>query len=104
MECRKTRRAKNNKEIVLVDEDRQYPALLTSISRNGMSARCDHVFPTYKEIVILFPIENRQLEIRGSVRWVNEHAGGQKDRSKEIGILIKDPPEEFINYVNDKCG
>jgi Tfp pilus assembly protein PilZ len=100
MDSRKTKRVKENKEITLIDDNRHFPAVLTSISKNGMSVRCSRVFPTYKEIGISFNIGNQQIEIRGCVRWVNEHVGRSKEKLKEIGILVKDPPAEFLNYVN----
>lgn len=101
MDSRKTKRVKENKAVTLVDDNRHFPAVLTSVSKNGMSVRCSHVFPTYKAIGILIDIDDQQVELRGSVRWVNEHVGRAKEKLNEIGILIKEPPAEFVNYVNE---
>jgi len=102
MDSRKAARLKTEGiEIILIDDNTHFPAVLIDVSESGMSVKCAHVFPTFKEIGILLNFEGYKLEMKGSVRWVNEHVGRYKDRMKEIGISIPNPPAEYHTFVRE---
>ena len=56
------------------------------------------MFPTYKVVNIVLDIGNKSLEMKGSVRWVNERS--KKGAVNELGILLIDPPGEYLSYVD----
>jgi hypothetical protein len=69
------------------------------MSRKGLSIKTEHVFPCYKVIDIIMDIDNKPVHIKGSVRWVNENIEKPEDTLKEIGILLIDPPREYLDYL-----
>jgi Tfp pilus assembly protein PilZ len=95
----RTRKKLNNvQNIILRDKRIGYTATIVDISSSGMSVKTDHVFPTYKEIDILMKIDEKPIQLKGSVRWVKEPLPNQKDKLIEVGIAIINPPEEFLQY------
>ncbi len=88
-------------EVILIDDNTHFPAVLVDVSESGMSVKCTHVFPTFKEIGIFFNYNHHKLEMKGSVRWINEHVGRYRDKMKEIGLLILNPPEEYLDFVRE---
>jgi len=107
MNYRKESRIKKVFRIMLKDDESLYPALITSISKNGMSVKTPHVLPTYKAIDVVVKIGRRVVPIRGSVRWVHESILEKGASENEIGILLKNPPAEYTDYFNfiiDKGG
>ena len=84
--------------IILRDKKIGYTATIIDVSSNGMSVKSDHVFPTYKEIDILMKIDEKPIQLKGSIRWVKEPLPHQKEKLNEIGIAILNPPEEFLQY------
>lgn len=103
MDTRKEERLYGIKDIVLVDEGKEHNALLTSISKTGVSVIVDCPFPTYKEIGIRLKTDAEELNLRGSVRWVNDHKGEAGANLKEIGILFLQPPKQYFDYL-DRIG
>ena len=102
MDSRKATRLKTKGiEVILIDGNTHFPAILLDVSNTGMSVKCTHVFPTFKEIGILLHVDHHKLEMRGSVRWVNEHVGRYKDKMKEIGISIPHPPADYLTFVSE---
>jgi hypothetical protein len=102
MDSRKATRLKTECiEVILIDDNTHFPAILLDVSDSGMSVKCAHVFPTFKEIGILLHFEKHKLEMRGGVRWVNEHVGRYKDKMKEIGISIPHPPADYLDFVKE---
>jgi len=98
MENRKEKRAYGLKKLIVRDGDNVYSAILTSISKTGLSVIIDTVLPTYKEISIDFEVEKKSISIKGSVRWVNDHNAEPGSNLKEIGILFLNPPGEYLEY------
>lgn len=84
--------------IILRDKRTGYTATIIDISSSGMAVKTEHVFPTYKEIDILMKIDDKPIQLKGSIRWVKEPLPSQKEKSNEIGIAIINPPEEFLQY------
>lgn len=102
MDTRKATRLKTTGiEVILIDEHTHFPAVILDVSDSGMSVRCAHVFPTFKEIGILLHVDNYKLEMKGSVRWINEHVGRYRDKMKEIGISIPHPPADYLDFVEE---
>ncbi len=102
MDSRKATRLKTNGiEVILIDDNNHFPAIILDVSESGMSVHCTHVFPTFKEIGILFNFNRHKVELKGSVRWVNEHVGRYKGKMKEIGISLPHPPAEYLDFVRE---
>lgn len=100
MDTRKEERLYGIKDLIIRDEGREFNAILTSISKTGVSVIVDNVFPTYKEVDVKIPIEEGHITLKGSIRWVNDHKGEAGANLKEIGILFLDPPPEYIEYLD----
>lgn len=101
MENRKEKRAYGLKKLIIRDGDNKYSAILTSISKTGLSVIVDTVLPTYKEISMDFEIDKKSITIKGSVRWVNDHNAEPGSNLKEIGILFLNPPDEYLEYFEN---
>ncbi len=99
METRKEDRLYGIKDLLIKDDGKEYNAVLTSISNTGISVITDSGFPTYKEIEVMFKIEDNPITLIGSVRWVNDHKGEPGSNLKEIGILFLNPPTEYTDYI-----
>ena len=100
METRKEDRLYGVKDLIIKDEGKEFNAILTSISRTGISVIADNTFPTYKEIEVKFKVEDTPVTIKGSIRWVMDHKGEPGSNLKEIGILFLDPPAEYLEYLD----
>ncbi len=96
MEDRKETRKKKNIRIVLKDGSDSYTALVTTISKSGMSLKTDHVFPTYKAVDVIVKIDRKVIPIKGSIRWVNEPPEDAEDKRCEIGVSFQNPPPEYL--------
>ena len=100
METRKEDRLYGIKDLIIRDEGKDFNAILTSISKTGVSVISDSTFPTYKEIEVKFKINEDSVTIKGSIRWVMDHKGEPGSNLKEIGILFIEPPLEYIEYLD----
>ncbi|MEN8154259.1 MAG: PilZ domain-containing protein [Acidobacteriota bacterium] len=100
MENRREERVYGLKNLIIRSEDKEFSAVMTSISKTGVSVIIDTVLPTYKEILMDFEIENNKINVKGSVRWVNDHMAEPGSNLKEIGILFLNPPDNFIEYLD----
>lgn len=101
MDLRKEKRVHGTTEIKIRDGDHIYPAVLSDISKKGLSIKTEHVFPCYKVIDVIIDIDNKPVQINGSVRWVNENLDKTQDSLNEIGILLINPPGEYLDYVKN---
>lgn len=99
MENRKAKRTYGLKKIFLRDNNIDYEVILTDISSRGLCIKTEHVFPTFKVIDVIVTIENKSIQLKGSVRWVNEHPEKSKPNLKEIGILLINPPKKYLEYM-----
>ena len=99
MEDRKTKRIFGVKKITILHEDKEYPVIVNDISKNGISVKSEYVFPTYKEIDIIMTIYKKPIQLKGSVRWVNESPRKKKPYFNEIGISLINPPPAYLKYV-----
>ncbi len=99
MDLRKEKRVPEAKEIKIRDGEQTYPAFLVDMSRKGISIKTEHVLPCYKVIDVIIDIDNKPVRINGSVRWVNDNLEKPVDTLKEIGILLIDPPAEYLDYL-----
>ncbi|MEN8223121.1 MAG: PilZ domain-containing protein [Acidobacteriota bacterium] len=100
MDTRKEERLYGIKDVIIRDEGKEFNAILTSISKTGVSVIIDSTFPTYKEIEVRLGIGEDQITLKGSIRWVNDHKGEPGSDLKEIGILFLDPAAEYIEYLD----
>jgi len=103
MSLRKESRLKKIFRIKLKDEADTYPAVVTSISKTGLSVTTPHVFPTYKVIDVLVKIGEKVIPIKGSIRWVQEAPPGSEKREDgtTIGISLQNPPEEYLCHFDE---
>jgi Tfp pilus assembly protein PilZ len=99
MEDRKEKRVYGIKSVTIKDEDKTISAVIKDMSKKGISIKSEHVFPTYKVIDIILKINEKTLNLKGSVRWVNEHPDKTRSKLKEIGISIINPTAEYLQYI-----
>lgn len=100
MDTRKEERLYGIKDLIIRDDGEDFNAILTSISKTGVSVIVDNTFPTYKEVEVKFNVKSESITLKGSIRWVNDHKGEPGSNLKEIGILFLDPPAEYIDYLD----
>jgi hypothetical protein len=103
MKDRKAPRKMEEKKVVIVDDEQAYSCRLTDISATGISVSTWHFIPTYKEIGVLMEIEGRKVPMKGSVRWSID-ADLTKSKNGKLGILILEPPPEFLDYAKKITG
>jgi hypothetical protein len=103
MKDRKAPRKFEEKKVIIKDDDQTYSCQLTDISATGISVSTWHFIPTYKEIGVLMEIEGRKVPMQGSVRWSIDADLG-KSKNGKLGILILDPPAEFLAYAKKITG
>ena len=98
----KTREGRINKDIriILKDGEESYPGIVTNFSKTGMSVKTDRVFPTYKVIQVCVKIGQKVVPIKGSVRWVHEGDKDSEDKQNEMGLLLYNPPPEYLAYFD----
>lgn len=99
MDLRKEKRVPGKTEIQVRDGEKTYPAVLSDMSKKGLSIRTEHVLPCYKVIDLIIEINNKPIKINGSVRWVNENLENPDEDLNEIGILLINPPKEYLDYL-----
>ena len=94
----KKREGRINKsiKIVLKDGEESYPGTITNFSKTGMSIKTDRVFPTYRVISVIVKIGQKVIPLKGSVRWVIEAAKDSEDKQNEMGLLLHNPPPEYL--------
>ena len=46
-------RIKKDQRVMIKDGEDTFPAVITSLSKSGMSVKTEHVFPTYKVVDVL---------------------------------------------------
>jgi len=98
MKEREDRKNKNIR-VMLKDGEESYPGIVTNFSKTGMSIKTDRIFPTYRVINVLVKIGQKVLPLKGSVRWVNEAAKDSEEKH-EMGILLHNPPDEYLEYFD----
>jgi hypothetical protein len=91
-------RIDEKKEVIVKDGDRSYSCLLVDISASGISVSTEHFIPTYKEIEVVMEIKGKKVAMKGSTRWSID-PGTTIDRKGKLGILIMNPPPQFLEYV-----
>jgi Tfp pilus assembly protein PilZ len=98
----KKREGRINKsiKIVLKDGEESYPGTITNFSKTGMSIKTDRVFPTYRVISVIVKIGQEVIPLKGSVRWVIEAAKDSEDKQNEMGLLLHNPPPEYLEYFD----
>ena len=71
------KRMKASQRIIILDGDSNFPAIILTISKTGMSIKTKHTFPTYKVVGVVVKIAKKFIQIQGSIRWVNEYSDGK---------------------------
>ena len=97
MEKRKIKRIR--KRIMVKIDNR--PAILIDISRGGIKLS-SAIVPSNPEVNIEINDNNRIFKLKGTIRWITRKVTFQN--LKEIGIQIKDAPEEFNRYIEELGG
>ena len=77
------------------------PAILIDISRGGIKLS-SAIVPSNPEVNIEINDNNRIFKLKGTIRWITRKVTFQN--LKEIGIQIKDAPEEFNRYIEELGG
>lgn len=82
--------------------DEKISAVVTTISRTGLSFKSDKILPTFRVIDIGLYFGKKTIHLKGSVRWVNEQIRENKPNFHEIGVAILNPPEDYLNLFAAK--
>lgn len=89
------KRMKASQRIMIQDDDSNYPASIITISKTGMSVKTKHMFPTYKVVDVVVKIAKKFIQIKASIRWVNECSDDKGNKWFEIGLSLPNPPPEY---------
>ena len=87
------------KNIILKDEDKEYPATITDFSVKGISIMTEKILPTYKMVKLILILNGKTVILEGSVRWIHENKKETKPRFNEIGLALLNPPIEYLEYI-----
>lgn len=101
MKSRRSERIYGIKNITILSNSREYSAIVTNISKQGICVKSEHPLPTYKVVDVILLLENKEIKITGSVRWVNERVRKGKPNMMEIGISLLNPPSEYTEYLKE---
>ncbi|MCP4153736.1 MAG: PilZ domain-containing protein [bacterium] len=91
-------RLRKNSNVKIKDNGDTYPAVISNLSKNGMSLKTEHVCATYKVIDIIVKIGPKMVYLQGSVRWINESTPTSQDKLNEIGVALHNPPHEYVKH------
>ena len=103
MKDRNAPRKMEEMKVIVKDDDQAFSCQLTDISATGISVSTWHFIPTYKEIGVMMEIEGRKVPMKGSVRWSID-PDLSKNKNGKLGILILNPPPEFLAYAKRITG
>ncbi len=99
MSERKSGRIFGMKDVTIIDEGQEYNAIITDISESGMSLKADISLFTFKEIIIRFKINEEEINLRASVRYVQDFTKSSRLNLKTIGVALIDPDKRYVQYV-----
>ena len=99
MDNRKEKRTFGLKNVTVKDTEKEFQAVLTDISSQGLCIKTEYVLPTYKVIEIAVTLKNKTYNLQGSVRWVNEYPGKSDKGFNEIGVQLINPPADFTSEI-----
>jgi len=100
MSERKKERIFGLKDVTIIDEGKEYKAIITDISETGIALKADISLFTYKEVAIRFKINEEEINLRASVRYVQDFARSPRLKLKSIGVALIDPDQRYIDYVH----
>lgn len=101
MKSRRSERIYGIKNITILSDSKKYSAIVTNVSKQGICVKSENPLPTYKVVDVVLLLENKEIKITGSVRWVNEKVRKDKPNIMEIGISLLNPPDEYIEYLKE---
>jgi len=104
MDSRKEKRLYGLKNVVVIMDGGEYPAILVDISPRGICLRCEKTLPTYREVLLRMEIDTNQVTMRASVRWVHDPIQLKGTRLRESGLSVIDPPKVYQDYIKRISG
>lgn len=104
MNPRKETRLYGLKNVVVVMDGVEYPAIIVDISPGGICLRCEKTLPTYREVTVRLDIDGKPVTLKASVRWVHDPVQLKGTHLRESGLSVIDPPQIFQDYLNRIMG
>ncbi|MDY0297938.1 MAG: PilZ domain-containing protein [Acidobacteriota bacterium] len=99
MNPRKEERLYGLKNVVVIMDGVEYPAVIVDISSSGICLRCEKTLPTYREVLVRLDIDGKPVSMKASVRWVHDPIQLKGTTLRESGLSVIDAPEEYRNYL-----
>ena len=99
MDTRKEKRLYGLKNVVILLDDEEYPAVIVDISPGGICLRCEKTLPTYREVSLRLEIEGQPVTLRASVRWVHDPIQLRGTHLRETGLSVLEPPPLYQKYL-----
>lgn len=104
MNARKEKRLYGLKNVVVIMDGVEYPAVIVDISPRGICLRCEKTLPTYREVLVRMDIDDKPVTMKASVRWVHDPIQLKGSRLRESGLAVIDPPALYQDYLNRIMG
>jgi len=99
MNPRKEKRLYGLKNVVVVMDGVEYPAVVVDISPRGICLRCEKTLPTYREVMVRLDIDGKPVTLKASVRWVHDPIQLKGAHLRETGLAVIDPPQLYQKYL-----
>jgi len=88
---------RKSKRMLLKIEDGN--GVLIDISRKGMRISAEKI-PEGETVEISFKVNHQDIYLKGTVHWVEIKQTRDED-PYEVGLSIKEPSQEFLQFVDD---
>ncbi len=75
-----------------------HTCVMVDMSRTGMKLVIPFLLKK-RQVDITFQVEDMMLEVTGSVRWIRKEPTVYEQSQYQVGLLIADPPEEYVQLV-----
>jgi hypothetical protein len=101
MEQRFEKRLNHCLELTFGNQETLSTGWTRNISRHGMMISSEsQIFPVKNEIKVLLKIGGDSVALDGIVCWNNEFQEAWVLPEKQMGLLIKEPPPKYCDYIN----
>ncbi len=75
-------------------------SVMVDISKIGMKLILP-ILLKRREVVITFRMDNRIVDLKGDVRWIHKEPTIYDQAQYQVGVLLDDPPEEYLEMVDE---
>jgi hypothetical protein len=79
--------------------DEMHPGFIQDVSQHGVGIQTMHRPSLFRKVRVALAIGQDSIFLDGEVRWAHEQVGPLEAKPREIGVLIHQPPAEYLRLV-----